>query len=144
MNSENLTIVAVQSAKKAQMSLITNLASFIVSYSSLISPPSAIMGLDEQLLLNVWDESAGWEECDEKDHDDGRGEEGDDDDEDYFVGSWAFNVEELRQPCSQRHVVALHHEQNEHDQQNKWHNETFTNKAAVIPETIMTVKVSHA
>lgn len=84
--------------------------------------------------MQVWDESAGCEDSDERD--DGEDEDDEDDDEDFFVGSWVFNMEELRQPCSQRHLVALHHEQNDHDQQNQ-----SPSEASVMPETLMTVKV---
>ena len=100
------------------------------------------MGPDEQLLMQVWDESAGCEEGDVRDDREVRGDE--DDDDEYFVGSWVFNMDELRHPYSQKHLVALHHEQNEHDQQNQMHSEAFSNKEVVMPETIMTVKVSHA
>ena len=48
--------------------------------------------------MQVWDESAGCEDSDERD--DGEDEDDEDDDEDFFVGSWVFNMEELRQPCS--------------------------------------------
>lgn len=102
------------------------------------------MGPDEQLLMQIWDESAGCEDSDERDHGDVRGDEDDDDDEDYFVGSWVFNMEELRQPCDQRHLVALNHEQHEHDKQNQLHSEAFSNKEVVMPEATMTVKVSYA
>lgn len=100
------------------------------------------MGPDEQLLMQVWDESASCKECDERGDGDVRVDE-DDDDDDYFVGSWVFNMEELRQPCNQRHSVALHHDQNEHDQPNQLQSEAFSNREVVLPEIMMTVKVSY-
>ena len=113
---------------------------FTLFNSSLISPPTAVMGPDEQLLLQVWDESVGCER-EGRDNSESQDEDVDDDDEDYFIGSWVFNVDELRQPCSQKHVITLNHELYDQDHLNQMCNEAFSEMDVVMPETIMTVKV---